>query len=214
MPQRDLSACIIRPRSNRLLKRRPRLHKFRLPRARPGTDQRFAQNCQQLVILHTFRSGGSRNANRFRKVSCKEIFLCFRKISDLGVRCEPHRLFKIRFRAVKIIEHRKQITSLIMQPRGLREMFEAKLNHSKTLRIFLTSQESICNKQIELFIFRCKRCRSLQRFERLARLTISRIRLRKQVFDTSPHVWTGVQYCSRLEWLSRIRRCRRSKALG
>src|SRR5580700_1243228 len=51
------------------------------------------------------------------------------------------------------------------------------------------------NKQIELFVFRPKRSRSLERLESLAHLTVPRVRLREQVFDSSAIVWASVQCC-------------------
>ena len=62
-------------------------------------------------------------------------------------------------------------------------MLHAEFDHSKTLRMLLASQECIGNKQIKLFIFRCEGRCSLQRFERLARLIVARVRLCEQILD-------------------------------
>ena len=130
-----------------------------------------------------FRAGGSRYANRFCKISAKQIFLRCRKVSDLGVRRKSRRPFEFHLRLVKVIEHRKQITSFVVQPRRVGKMLQTEFDHSKTLRILLMSQECIGNKQIRLFIFRCEGRCFLQRFECLARLTLARVRLCEQILN-------------------------------
>src|SRR5258708_40182058 len=139
--------------------------------------------CQQMVVLFAFCGGVSRHANRFFKVSAKQIFLRCRKVSDLGARRYSRRPLEVHLRPVKVIEHRKQIASFVMQPRGLGKMLETEFDHSKTLRMLLTSQECIGYKQIELFISRCERRRSLQRFECLARLAVARVCLCEQILN-------------------------------
>ena len=130
-----------------------------------------------------FRASGSRHANRFCKIPAKQIFLRCRKVSDLGARRESRRPLEFHLRVVKVIEHRKQITSFVVEPRGVGKMLHAEFDHSKTLRMLLASQECIGNKQIKLFIFRCEGRCSLQRFECLARLTVARIRLCEQILN-------------------------------
>src|SRR5580704_575353 len=73
-------------------------------------------------------------------------------------------------------------------------MLKTDFDHSKTLRFRLTSEEGVCDKQIELFILRRKRGRLLERSECLFRLAVPRVGLRQQVFDSRAIVWASAQH--------------------